>query len=284
MKKTIVLSFAAIVLIVSMSMDITSSNGIAGRTGSPGESVCNQAGCHSGNPLNDAAGSLTLSAPTLTGFQYVLGQTYTINVTVARPGVNLFGFDFEALISSGASAGTLTITSATTTKILNITVGGNVRKNVVHKSGGGASANTHTFSFDWTAPLTNVGNVTFYFSGNAANGNGTTSGDFIYKSSQVVTAAPLGINENNALNMSLSVFPNPASGSATISYVLDEPSKVTAKLISLTGQEVAEFYSEDQTAGKQEQRLALDPSISNGIYLISVEANGQKSFKKLIIN
>ncbi len=37
-----------------------------------------------------------------------------------------------------------------------------------------------TFQFDWTPPATNVGPITFYAAGNAANGNGTSAGDFIY--------------------------------------------------------------------------------------------------------
>ena len=206
-------------MIFIMSFDTLSSNGIAGKTGSPGENACNVSGCHSGNPLNDAAGSMTLSAPTLTGFQYVLGQIYTISVTISRPGVNLYGFGFEALNSAGANAGTLVVTDAVTTTTKNLTVSGNIRKSVVHKLNGGATAGTHTFTFNWTAPATNIGNVTFYFAGNAANGGGTTAGDFIYKSSQVVTPAPLGISENNQNIFSLSVFPNPASESATISSV-----------------------------------------------------------------
>src|SRR4051812_25546271 len=114
MKKTIVIVSASVLILFFMSFDIMDNNGRAGATGSPSEGACNQSGCHTGNPLNDPAGSLTLSAPTLTGFQYVLGQTYTINVTVARTGVNLFGFAFEALTSTGANAGTLVVTDAVT--------------------------------------------------------------------------------------------------------------------------------------------------------------------------
>jgi hypothetical protein len=284
MKKTIVICLAFVAIGFFMSFDITSSNGIAGRTGSPGETACNVSGCHSGNPLNDVGGSITLSAPTLTGFQYVLGQTYAISVTISRPGVSLYGFGFEALTTAGANAGTLLITDAVTTTTKNATIAGNSRKSVVHKLNGGATANTHTFTFNWMAPATNVGNVTFYFAGNAANGNGLTSGDFIYKASQVVTPAPVGIAEKNTPNFSLSVFPNPASESATISYILPADSKVTAKLVSLTGQVVEAFYTENQIAGKQEQKLELNPTLSNGIYLISLEVNGAQSFKKLIIN
>lgn len=285
MKKTIVIASAGLLSLALMSFGILSDNGIAGKTGSPGETgACNQSGCHTGNPLNDAAGSMSISAPTLTGFQYTLGQTYSISLTVSRTGVNLFGFAFEALSSTGANAGTLNITDAVTTTAKSLTVLGNSRKSMVHKLNGGATANTHTFTFSWTAPATNIGNVTFYYAGNAANGNTLTSGDFIYTGSQVVTPAPVGIHENPESNFNLSVFPNPTSESATISYSLDEQSTVEAKLISITGKVVASFFSEEQIQGTHEQKLSLDPSISKGIYLVALNVNGKESLKKLIIN
>ncbi len=282
MIKTILIISTALFSIVLLSSHIVSENGIAGRTGSPGETTCNS--CHSGNPLNDAGGSITLNAPTLVGFEYNVGQTYEISVTVARTGVNLFGFAFEALTSTGANAGTLIVTDAATTAIKSVMVTGNSRSSVVHKLNGGATANSHTFTFNWTAPATNVGNVTFYFAGNAANGNGTPGGDFIYKSSQEVTPfATVGFTENIQNKINLSVFPNPATESTTISYTLPEKSIVTATLVSLTGQTVAQFFSESKNPGTYEQKLSLDPSISNGIYLVVLNVNGKQNFKKLII-
>ena len=49
-----------------------------------------------------------------------------------------------------------------------------------------------TFEFDWTPPSSNAGPVTFYAAGNAANGNGANTGDFIYTSSvQLNPAIPV---------------------------------------------------------------------------------------------
>jgi len=51
--------------------------------------------------------------------------------------------------------------------------------------------NGATFQFDWTPPATNAGPVTFYVAGNAANGNGSNTGDQIYTSSvQLIPAIP----------------------------------------------------------------------------------------------
>ena len=55
-------------------------------------------------------------------------------------------------------------------------------------------SNGASFQFDWTPPATNAGLVTLYAAGNAANGNGSPTGDQIYTTSvqltPVVAAAP----------------------------------------------------------------------------------------------
>ena len=72
-----------------------------------------------------------------------------------------------------------------------------------------------TFEFDWTPPATNAGPVTFYAAGNAANGNGSPTGDQIYTTSvQLAPAAPAapsvtaGNIVNAATNAPGTVAPN----------------------------------------------------------------------------
>ena len=62
---------------------------------------------------------------------------------------------------------------------------------------------THTFNFTWTAPSTDIGDITFYVTANAANGNGGTSGDHIYSTTLTVGPQAVGggsvvINEIDA--------------------------------------------------------------------------------------
>src|SRR5262249_51456277 len=76
-------------------------NGIFGST-----QTCAQSGCHTGNPLNAAGGSLTLSGLPAT---WVPGQTYALSVTIARSGARLFGFQLSAVADgTNQQAGTLT--------------------------------------------------------------------------------------------------------------------------------------------------------------------------------
>src|SRR6185369_13678069 len=60
--------------------------------------------------------------------------------------------------------------------------------------------NGATWTFDWTAPSTDVGPVTFYAAGNQANNDGNTSGDFIYKT--FVTSAPASSTPDFAISVS----------------------------------------------------------------------------------
>lgn len=282
MKKNIVLIAGIVTAFCSLAFDVMDNNGKAGATGSPGESACNKTGCHAGNTLNAAGGSITITASTLTNWEYTPGQTYSITVTVARAGVNLFGFGFEALTTAGANAGNLTISNAAQTQLKSATILGNSRKSVVHQLNGGASADFHTFTFNWTAPATDIGPITFYTAGNAANGNNLITGDFIYTTSQVVNPIPAGIYDHSqAIN--LSVFPNPVNEQIHFTYKLKNDARVSAKLFSLTGQMLATFFEEDQKAGEQVQRVNLSPSISSGVYLLSIEADGKITHKKVYV-
>lgn len=51
------------------------------------------------------------------------------------------------------------------------------------------SDDTHTFEFQWAAPAENVGEITFYVAGIAADGDGSTEGDNTYAMSFSISAA-----------------------------------------------------------------------------------------------
>jgi hypothetical protein len=281
MKKKILIITTAVLAIATMSFDIVSDTGKAGYTGSTGTTnTCRS--CHTGQSLNAAGGSITISStPTLTGDKYIPGQTYAISVTIARTGVNLYGFDFEALKTGNTNGGTLSISDATHTQTM--TLSG--RTNVTHKLNGGAGTGTHTFTFNWKAPAKGTGAVTFFTAGIAANGNGGDSGDYVYSTSKVISEdSSIGIDEKtSASNINLSVYPNPVVETATISYELVKTSQVSAKLISLNGQVITEFFKEQQIAGKQQQTLIIDPSVAKGIYFLTINVDGEQSTQKLII-
>ena len=159
MKKLFTLIFFAIAGLVVA--DILNEQGQAVATGSPGEFDCTS--CHTGNNVNSGTGSITIASPNMPNWQYVPGQVYQIDVTVSQTGAPLFGFGFEALrTSNNTNGGTFQITNAASTFLKTGFINGSNRTNVVHKKNGGLSNDSHTFSFNWTAPATNIGNIIFY--------------------------------------------------------------------------------------------------------------------------
>lgn len=143
------------------------------RTGAPGESTCRA--CHSSFGLNSGSGGVTISnAPA----EYVPGETYTLTITVTTSGQSRWGFEVCSRTENLDQGGTLTVTqsSLTTTG----TSGGITY--LKQRSAGtfNGQQNSADWEFAWTAPAADSGPITLYAAGNAANGNFSTSGDYVY--------------------------------------------------------------------------------------------------------
>ncbi len=155
------------------------------RTGAPGELTC-QNGCHSSFALNSGMGSVAIEdAPT----EYLPGETYTITVHVMHPSQHRWGFELCSRTGSLAQGGTITVTEPTLTQ----TSAQSGITYLKHRSAGTFNGQTSgaTWHFDWTAPADGTGAITFYTAGNAANGNGNNTGDYIYTTAFTVNE---GIN------------------------------------------------------------------------------------------
>lgn len=144
-----------------------------GYTGANGQ-YCNS--CHSTNNLNTEGGSIMVNGLPTTSYEP--GKTYTFSITIthAQPNRSKWGFSIIALNKAGARAGSFGSTSA------NAIING---EELSHADAPATSLQaSYTFSeLSYTAP-TQPGpddeTISFYYVANAANGNGSTSGDFIY--------------------------------------------------------------------------------------------------------
>jgi hypothetical protein len=141
----------------------------------PGESDCTV--CHDTNSANSGGGSITIAGiPAI----YQPGQQYTLTVTVQQANRSKYGFQLTAIDAANARAGTLTPLGGDTQ--INPVTGTGGRQYIQHTQAGTnpSTGNSRVWQIRWTAPTTDIGTVRFYASGNAANGNGTNQGDFIY--------------------------------------------------------------------------------------------------------
>ena len=147
----------------------------AGRTGAPGETNCTS--CHSGTVADGTAINTLSMFETGTGnlvTQYELGKTYDVVLNIVGTTTKR-GFQTTArAISTNLTAGSL---SAVANSTALLSSGGNEFIN--HLS---ASVSSSDFSFKWTAPASNEGDIRFYVASNVTNASGTNSGDQIFLS------------------------------------------------------------------------------------------------------
>jgi hypothetical protein len=177
-----------------------SSGPIDGVTGAPGDSTCHDVGCHSGNPLNSGGGTLAIS----TTATYTPGDTLDVMVDLGQQGQLRWGFELTVLNSLGQPVGELILSEPTRTQS---SVSGSGRQYVKHTTLGTDSGTLDSapgWTLTWVAPTVDSGAVTFYAAGNAANGSGTTLGDFIYTTSTIVTptVSPCLITITGDVNLS----------------------------------------------------------------------------------
>jgi PKD repeat protein len=187
MKKTLLkrmgligLGFIGVLAVVQVMVGNSASPPVA-KTGAPGENRCNQ--CHGGTAGTGTVSMVFGNSET----QYVPGQLYTIAVNVTDPTKLRFGFQITALAGGvGATVGTFTLTNTTNTSSSSATISGSLRRYVAHRT---ANSNQN-WSFTWTAPPTDIGPITFFLVGLAANNNNNDTGDKLYSTTFTITAVP----------------------------------------------------------------------------------------------
>lgn len=243
------------------------------RTGAPGETTCTQ--CHTTFPLNSGTGALTLLGAPDT---YTPGNTYRLIVRLEDPSASRWGFELTALDASNSAAGDLANAGTST----QTSTAPNGREYAKHTSSGTAFGTTgaHQWEFDWTAPVEDTGAVTFWFAGNAANGNSASSGDRIYNSNftldeETVTSVPVAIGPIRLLPNA----PNPFNPRTELRFELDRASDVEIAIFDVRGRQVRRFASTARETGVHavvwNGRDDVGRELSSGAYFVRLVADGQ---------
>jgi hypothetical protein len=160
----------------------------AGYTGAPRNGVQSYCtACHNSFALNSGGGAVSVTG--LPVGSYTAGATYnfSVNLKHAQADRLRWGFSIKAVNEQGQSIGTFS--SNNPNAALNL----NDPTELSHLDAKLLTTPTDTFFYDnlvWTAPAspaTADQTVTFYYVGNATNGNSSTDGDYIYSGSTMVT-------------------------------------------------------------------------------------------------
>ncbi len=209
----------------------------------------------------------------INSFTYVPGTSYTVTfhplVSAAR-----YGFQLSALLATNnTNAGTLASTSPKTSLATGVQT-----KYIGHKN----ADTTNTWSFPWTAPATNQGNVVFYFAFVAANASDTEFGDQVFKGSKTIGAdtTSSGIF-NQTWMLDVNATPNPASDKLIISYE-SKSEAAEFSVYSLSGALLVQQNYLNNAAGIIQRTIDLS-SLSAGIYLLQVKQGNYRGVKKVIV-
>ncbi len=265
--KLILAVFAMFALIVLMSNSSGRGN-VFGQavTGAPGDSnlTCASVGCHASGAFSPNAELTVLDTDGNSVSTFIPGETYDITLAVQASGnPSAYGFQMVAL-SADNSATTDWSDIGGNTQVVQI----GDRNYIEHDS----PSTSNEFTTKWTAPVAGSGDVTFYFSANAVNGNGNPGGDggtnSTFVLSEIVTSS------NNLTAESISIFPQPASDFINISgSQLD----YEYTLFDIKGQKIETSNFSGETT--------LDLSnLGSGLYFMTIRNNDKLLTKKIIKN
>ena len=277
MKKLLPFSIACVIIAIAGIINAPDTHSRpeaapAAASGAPADNnrTCATSGCHSGT-ASDRDGLISSTVPS-TG--YIPGETYTMTVSITEAGISRWGFQATAQNSNGQLQGTYTITNTGQTR-LSPGTGGN--KYVTHTTAGNSgSTGSKTWSFDWTAPAAGTGTVNFYTAVMAANNNGGTAGDLVYKDQLALEEDLTASASSISSALSFNVYPNPSSGQEIV--VTASKSSQPSRLViynALGGIVKTETFDSAQ--------YKVDVSkIPAGLYFIWLDQAGEKSMKRFI--
>jgi hypothetical protein len=242
-----------------------------GHTGSPGDTLKNCTVCHGGTAV-PVEGWITSDIPAA---GYTPGQTYHIKATNTEHGGTRFGFQVSPQALDGTLLGTLVITDTVTTQLV-----GN-KKYVTYRAAGVEGVDSLSWTFDWIAPVAGTGEVIFYGAFNS-NENGHKGGDQTYLSKLTVQEnTSTGIAEKNSIINDVVIYPNPAKDAAEIGIDLKNAAMVSVQVTDLSGKNVISLPA--QKSNGAVTRHLNTSNLSNGTYLVRIEANGKVVTRKLTV-
>ena len=256
-------------------MLLSFSQGIfQGVTGSPGDEanaasvagldVGNCTSCHDNTGNFNASVAITSNIPS---GGYALSTKYQITITQTSTGALDHGFQITAENTVAAKVGVFSVPD--TTYVQTDTFGHFVTQTLAGHEGTGSEK---VWNFDWTAPPTNVGTITFYVASVAGNGGSVTNTQVVYNTLNI--GGVLGVNKAQLLNFSM--YPNPSSGHVNLQL----PSgnyRAQVKVYDYLGKTLIQ-----NSINSQNTNLNIS-NLSAGIYFVRIQSDSKVGTKKLVV-
>ncbi len=240
---------------------IQSGGGQSGLTGAPGENNCTQ--CHAGTAQDGSVENVfVLLDGTTPTTSYTPGNSYTATLSMDSDPAKK-GFSSVALDGTNTNAGSFTGDG----------IGGTQdfpnagRQYVSHTITSNTSAQP-AWAWTWTAPATDVGDVTFYIASNASNNGGTPAGDVIYLSQHVISAATASISEVEKDEVNFTAGFNPENSNVVIDFNYLSTGNMHFNLVDMNGRSVMTYEMGESSIGENHEVIALPGNVKNGMYVV----------------
>ncbi|MFA7273386.1 MAG: choice-of-anchor V domain-containing protein [Crocinitomicaceae bacterium] len=231
------------------------------KTGAPGEGNCTV--CHIGTVQDGSIENqfiLVNSSGAVTN--YVPGETYQISLFLAS-NPSKKGFQATVLDATNTFAGTFTPAAGG----VNFTNSGS-RFYANHTA---ASTNGSTFplwDWQWTAPVTDVGPVTFYVATNVANNNAQNTGDAIYLSNYTINGTVGLENKQMATLTDFTASFSAENHSINIAFSTLINGNKVVNLVDLNGKSVLNMNLGTSAIGLNQEKFRVPDHIKNGMYIV----------------
>ena len=192
--------------------------------------------------------------------------TVTVDNTTEQEGdAPVQGFQLSVQDAAGNHIGELLLNDAVNTRYA-----GNIADYVTHTAVGRFET---SWTMEWISPQQGDAPevVTVYVAGNATNGNGNVSGDYVYTTTATIplkatSSEPQVVAGAFVLN---AIYPNPARLGTTVELELERTLTVTLRVFDGLGRVVRTADSGQLPAGTHDLRLNVE-DFATGLYFVEV--------------
>jgi len=244
-------------------------------TGAPGDNNCTQ--CHSGSVLAGANQNILKVMDGATEvFSYVPGTTYKVSLALATGNVKE-GFGATVLENGGNTAAG----SFPGTGLVGAQTSSSGGRFYATQTAASNSEGNVAWEWDWTAPATDEGAVTFYVASNKANGAGTI-GDEIYLSQHSFNST-LSLDESPVNNIQFKTGFNAKNNELMLSYISLIKEKVYVNIVDLSGKSVFTKHLGDSNIGENKQIVELNENFKSGTYIVHFFLGNTSTSSKIVM-
>lgn len=122
------------------------------------------------------------------------------------------------------------------------------------------------------------GNHTVFY-----NANNSLSQTGLQNAITTALSSPTGIEETFSPLSGINIYPNPAASTSIITFSLKQPTEVIAEIYNSVGQKVSAAISGSFSTGENQMEINTR-NLSNGLYFITLKADGKTSMLKLLVS